>query len=150
MDGLGSSFQLKDSKYMVAEAMKGYLLASAEADYEHPREQLPIRFINQERGGYYENPYQWWDQKHPSFINQNVSENTNWLTTSVHTSVAKESIIKAIGGLMSLCSAGVELIPPYIMHIVSTLTVTVPIIWTQTWRSVQSSQFKSTPKKIQK
>ena len=36
MYGLGSSFQYKESRYMVAEAMEEYALASAEAAYEDP------------------------------------------------------------------------------------------------------------------
>ena len=65
MSGLFSSFQSEESNSIVAEAMEGYALASAEANYEDPVEQSSIVFVAV--GGLFHdrNYSHWWDQKHP-------------------------------------------------------------------------------------
>ena len=49
---------------------------------------------------------------------------------------------------MPLLSARGALTPPDTMRKGSTIKLTAPIRWIQTWKSVQSGQFKSTPNKI--
>ena len=88
MYGLGSSFQYEEIKSMVAESMEEYGLASAEAAYERPGEQVPIGFMASRRGFYDRNISHLWDQKHPSFSIQTCSENTNSETAAVDMSVA--------------------------------------------------------------
>ena len=43
--GLSSRFQSETNKYMLAEKMEEYALASAEAACENPGEQAPMGFI---------------------------------------------------------------------------------------------------------
>ena len=50
MDGLGSSFQSEESKYIVEKAMEEYVFASEEADYEDMGGQAPMIFMALERG----------------------------------------------------------------------------------------------------
>ena len=65
---LGSSFQYVDNKYMSAEALEEYVLASAEAAYQDPGQHVPMVFMASEgeslKTG---NTSHWLDQKHPSF-----------------------------------------------------------------------------------
>ena len=81
--------QAEENKFMVAETMDEYALASAEATYENPGEQAPMGFV--ESGGKIqgsENTYLWMDQKRSSFLSLTGTNNTNWETSSVHISVA--------------------------------------------------------------
>ena len=79
----------------MSDALEEYELASAEAVYKYPGEQAPMRFVapggesNESR-----NASNWLDQKQLSFTRPNLSENTNWETTAVCTSVAEEAIRK--------------------------------------------------------
>ena len=95
MAGLGSIFQSEEINYMVAEAMEGYVLASAEAAYEYPGEQAPMGFIASGGGFHYGNSSHQCYQKHLSYPGQTCSDNTNWDTAAVHMSVSEESIRKA-------------------------------------------------------
>ena len=97
MYGLGSSFQYEEINSMTLEAMEEYALASAEVAYEEPGEQEPMIFMA--AGGLFNdgNASHWRDHKHPSFISQTCSENTNWENADIHMSVAEEAIRKEIG-----------------------------------------------------
>ena len=65
MDGWVSSFQYEESKYMLAEAMKGYMLAYVEAAYEDPGEHAPMVFMAA-GGGFNDGIFSHWgDQKQP-------------------------------------------------------------------------------------
>ena len=97
MDGLGSSFQSEESNFMVAESMEEYVLASAEAAYEYPREQAPMGLLTAGGGFHDWNVSHWWDQKQPSFPIQTFSDNNNWETAAVHMSGAEYSIRKSTG-----------------------------------------------------
>ena len=73
---------------MVAEAMEEYVLDFAEASYEDTGEQAKMGFMASRRGFHDVNVSHWWYQKHSSFLIHNFSDNTNWETAVVHTSVA--------------------------------------------------------------
>ena len=95
MSVLGSSFKYEESNYMVAGAMEEHALASSEEAYEYPGGHAPMGFTAIGGGFHDVNDSHWWDQKHPSFTSHNCSENTNWETDAVKTSVAEEAIRKA-------------------------------------------------------
>ena len=54
-----------DHVSMVAEAMVGYALASAEVAYKYPGEQAPMVPMEAGGGFNYGNDSHWWYQKHP-------------------------------------------------------------------------------------
>ena len=83
---------------MIAEKMEEYVLNYAEAAYKNPREQEPMVFMasgGEIKGS--ENKPPWMDQKLSSFPSLTGTENTNWGTASVHTSVSEEAIRKSTG-----------------------------------------------------
>ena len=59
MAGLGSSFQSEESNYIVAEALEGYALSSAEATYEDLGLQAPMVFMTAGGGSHDGNYYHW-------------------------------------------------------------------------------------------
>ena len=85
---------------MVAGEIEYYALAFSEAAYENPGEQAPMGFMSS--GGEIqgsENTSPWMDQKKSSFPYLTGTNDTNWETADVHTSVVEEAIIKASGRL---------------------------------------------------
>ena len=69
---------------------------SVEAVYEDPSEHMTLGFMAS--GGEYHkarNNYHWLDQKHPYFTSPTCSDNTNWETETVCTSVDEYAIRKA-------------------------------------------------------
>ena len=74
------------------------MLASAEAAYEDPGEQVPMGFVSS-GGEFHEakSDSHWLDYKNPSFPSPTCSDNSNWDSASMHIIVAKEAIRKAKG-----------------------------------------------------
>ena len=67
--------------------MEEYALASEKVPYEDQGEQMPLGFMASGEVFNDGNVSHWWYQKQPSFNSQDFSEDTNWETTAIQTSV---------------------------------------------------------------